>query len=96
MVLQETVSFLSGFKRVYQRGLFIKGIQHGQSGMTRAFSSTSLASDSSVAALIKNKRKIKTYTHLVLLLRSLIASTPSPSMLLCSSNFEYPPGPVSR
>ena len=63
MILQEILSLISGFKRVHRKDLFIQGIKHGLSMMTGAssISSTSLASDSSAAALTKPKRKIKIY-----------------------------------
>ena len=63
MILQEILSLISGFKRVHRKDLFIQGLKHGLSMMTGAssISSTSLASDSSAAALTKTKRKIKIY-----------------------------------
>ena len=48
MILQETLTLKSGFKRVHQK-TFMKGIKHGLSGMIGASSTSSTfsASDSS-------------------------------------------------
>ena len=59
MILQEIVSLVAS-----NVSTFIEVIKHDPSGMTRASSTSSTfsASDSSAAALTKNKRKMKTYT----------------------------------